>query len=196
MRNILTSLLIVSILWGMISVVSPLYSHPLNEGEKQLLHARNILLPDSSDCIFFSFGYHGRNWSIIISDSSGLKIHNGTTMSYPESSYVLHDTARIINDNIRIIKWGLDTLPILSDVMKPNIKKENFGGVFGWGLEVARQGDVCFEKYNYNSNYSGPDSIAFNEKLGGLWSLMFWIAFPDRKRLPFFPNDSKIYNQP
>ncbi len=179
-----------TLLWGMISVVSPMYSHPLNEGEKQLLHDENILLPDSSDCIFFSSGHHGRNWAIIISDSSGLKIHNGATTKWlPESSYVLHDTARIINENIRIIRWALDTLPILSDVMKPN--KIQFGGFPSWGLEVVKQGDVCFEADNYNSKFSGPDSIAFKEKLGDLWYLLYWISHPFHDKLPF-PNDNKV----
>ena len=142
-----------------------------------------------SDFIFYCIGHHGHIWSLITSDSSGIRIFNGTTRKETEQSddFCL-DTLSFINDNTQTIAWGFDTLlnsapffaPLSNAPYQPFYKH----------LSVKRNGNLFFKFDNHNDYYAGEDSIEFHEKFGKLQYLMYWLAAQSiRMHLPV-PSDT------
>lgn len=147
---------------------------------------------NSTDYIFYCTGHHGIIWSLITSDSGTFHIYNGTTRHYHDTvdqSY-LTDTLSFIENNIRIITWGLDSLACSAQLILPS-NAESYSPIYD-ELYVVKDGNIVFNYNNREDIYAGSDSIQFNKKLRSLSFLMLWLAAPSLRNYMPIPNDKEF----
>ena len=91
------------------------------------------------------------------------------------------DTVAFLNANGKLLAWGLDTLPVIAKKMTPQ-HRTVYWPIYEslYGLN-AKTGDEFFS--DNAIGYSGPDSVAFNEKFTKLNMLMYWLAAPDVRQV-------------
>ena len=126
---------------------------------------------------------------MVSSDAKGLQLFNGSTKFWEEKiEQTPFDTIKFMKRNKGILQWGLDTLPAQAYKMTPQYS--NAYSPFNYSLKVIYFGEnLIFSSVN-TTNYSGPDSAAFNDKYGRLCFIMFWLAAPEIR--PYIP-DSEIF---
>ena len=125
-----------------------------------------------------------RLWSTIRQDSTSYVFSSGNSIppasmyskSYTQESF---DTVKVIKECLPIIKWGLDSLPILSKKMYavPDTSYNPLSSV----LSIYLNGELVFTKDYDVSEYEGPNSSDFNDKLSKLTALMLWLSLPEKK---------------
>ena len=143
---------------------------------------------DGQNYIFFCAGHHGSIWSLITSDSSGIKLFNGTTRKHivDTCQYAIQDTLSFINDNIDTISWGFDSLANNPHSLSP--KKTWEYNPFSIELDIISEGKLVFNYNNGDFDYSGPDSAQFRN----LSYLMFWLAAPSCRQFMPLPSDARV----
>lgn len=145
----------------------------------------------SNDYIFYCTGHHGIIWSLVVLDSLGISLYNGTTRKHIDyTNQNILDTLSFIKNNIKTICWGFDSLPYNAHLLKPSNSRV-YNPMYN-ELYIVKDGNISF---NYNDAiffYSGVDSISFHNKLNKLTFLMLWLASPTiRPYLPL-PNDTLL----
>lgn len=137
----------------------------------------------NQDYIFYSTGHHGHIWSKFLRDSVGLHISIGTSRSRNDQAICQSfDTINLIEDNIKTIAWGFDSLWREAKQLKP-VYRTMYNPVFK-ELYIVRNNDTLFTLGDAEK-FIGKDSNVFNHKLQKLMSLMSWLASPSiREYLP------------
>lgn len=138
---------------------------------------------NSDDYLFYRTGHHGILWSLIASDSSKIYLYNGTTRSHIEYAYHSSlDTSSFIENNIKTIKWGLDSLSNTAKLLT-QLKSESYNPIYT-ELNIVKNNKIIFCHNNADS-YTGEDSVKFRYNLGKLIYLMYWLSAPaSRQYLP------------
>lgn len=138
----------------------------------------------SKDYIFYFTGHHGLIWSLITLDSSEIHLYNGTTRSEIDTAgQIVPDTLTFIRNNIKTIKWGIDSLAKAAKLLNPALDK-NYNPFYS-ELFIVRDGKVVF-KYDSEELYNSiPGTEKFNEDLNRLRFLMYWLVCPSYR--PYLP---------
>nr|MBD5376723.1 hypothetical protein [Bacteroides sp.] len=144
-----------------------------------------------NDFILYCTGHHGIIWSLIAYDSLGIFLHNGTTRNHVEfSDCGLSDSLSFINDNIKTIMWGFDSLSNFAHLLKP-LEETTYNPIYNQ-FYVIKDGNITFRYNDRRQYYAGSDSIQFHGNFSKLAFLMFWLASPTcRPYLPL-PSDSLL----
>lgn len=159
---------------------------------QSLLNDRNKPIR-SNNYIFYCTGHHGIIWSLITSDSSGINLYRGTTHEYIEyPEHISLDTLSFIKANINTITWGLDSL-LYAEGMVKSLKNNVYNPIYS-SLYIIKDGKII-SNLNPSESYSGPDSIRFNNKLGKLAFLMYWLAAPSSRPYLPIPSDTLLLNK-
>lgn len=135
------------------------------------------------DFLYYSTGHHGVVWSLVYREAGSYRMRIGTTRGNNQVMNAEFDTVAFLNANGKLLAWGLDTLPVIAKKMTPQ-HRTVYWPIYEslYGLN-AKTGDEFFS--DNAIGYSGPDSVAFNEKFTKLNMLMYWLAAPDvRQVLP------------
>lgn len=162
--------------------------------DKQLAWVQSILREQSmsikdNDYLFYCTGHHGIAWSLIVSDSSGICLYNGTTRNHIErSDYSMPDSLSFINDNIKTIAWGFDSLLNSAQLLAPKINT-TYNPIYNQ-LFVIKNGNLTFSYNDCKDYYTGSDSIVFHKNLSRLIFLMLWLAAPSTHPYLPTPNDT------
>lgn len=170
----------------------------INSGISSLISNGNDCVNESSKSlspisvndayILFCTGHHGKNWSKIVVDSAGFHITNGTTRDWGEvTSDIPIDTIYFLMNNVRTIKWGIDSLLTEVERLKPEVDN-SYNPIF-YELSVVNNDNMILHN-NHTKKYVGPSSDKFNQKLGALVYLMQWIASPSLRQYMPMPNDT------
>ena len=158
---------------------------------QSLLAEQNRTIEDK-DYLFYCTGHHGMIWSIIVSDSSGMSIYNGTTRTQTDHrDNDLTDTLLFINDNIQTIAWAFDSLSNAITLIRTN-NDTTYNPVYT-ELYLKKNGNVnCIYNNQIHGYYTGADSVEFNNNFKGLLYLMYWLAAPSVRRYLPAPSDTSI----
>lgn len=152
----------------------------LNEHEKSI---------NSNDYIFYCTGHHGIIWSLIVSDSLGISLYNGTTRNHIDySNQNIPDTLSFIKNNIKTICWGIDSLTNNAHLLTP-LKNRVYNPIY-YELYIIKDGNLSFSYNDAKVFYSGADSINFQNKLNKLAFLMLWLAAPSSRPYLPLPSDT------
>lgn len=155
-----------------------------------LLREQGISL-NGGDFIFYCTGDHGIIWSLIESDSSGIHMYNGTTRKHIDyENQNIPDTLSFIDDNIKTIRWGLDSLADDARLLSP-LKRDGYNPIYN-ELYILNDGHLSFHNNDAVEYYSGDDSKEFSAKLGKLNFLMLWLAAPSLRQYIPHPNDTLL----
>lgn len=141
----------------------------------------NSILPESitsslenKSYIFYCWGHSGFSWSLVCLFNNSYKIYNGSTIANKTVLLENIDTANFVNRYNQLLKWGLDTLPLISTNMTPVYRNEY------WPISntlVAKDNmRMCYFSSNDAIGFSGSDSMHFNEKFRQLSLLMLWLS--------------------
>ena len=138
---------------------------------------------NKQEYIYYISGHHGHIWSKLLCDSSGLHISNGTTRSWSnQANSQSYDTINLLEDNIKTIRWGLDSLWREAKYLKP--KYRTIYNPISSNLYIVENNDTLFTLGDAEK-FIGKDSSIFNPKLQKLLYLMFWFASPSiREYIP------------
>lgn len=144
---------------------------------------------NSDDYIFYCTGHHGIVWSLITSDSSGISLYNGTTRDHIDyANQSIPDTLSFINDNIKAITWGMDSLANAAQFLSP-VENAVYNPIYT-ELFIIKDGKISFSYNPRKVFYNRADSIQFNTDLNRLFFLMYWLSAPEcRPYLPL-PSDT------
>ena len=158
---------------------------------QSLLAEQNRTIEDK-DYLFYCTGHHGMIWSIIVSDSSGMSIYNGTTRTQTDHrDNNLTDTLSFINDNIQTIAWAFDSLSNAITLSTTN-NDTTYNPVYT-ELYLKKDGNVnCIYNNQIDEYYTGADSVEFNNNFKGLLYLMYWLAAPSVRQYLHVPSDTSI----
>lgn len=151
-------------------------------------HGKSI---NSNDYIFYCTGHHGIIWSLIVSDSLGISLYNGTTRNHIDyANQTIPDTLSFIKNNIKTICWGIDSLTNNAHLLTP-LKNRVYNPIY-YELDIIKDGNLSFCYNDAKVFYNGADSINFQTKLNKLAFLMLWLADPSiRPYLPL-PSDTLL----
>lgn len=150
----------------------------LNEHDKSL---------NCNDYIFYCTGHHGIIWSVIVMDSLGISVYNGTTRNHIDyANQNIPDTLSFIKNNIKTIRWGIDSLPNNANLLTP-LKNRAYNPIYN-ELDIIKDGNLSFSYNDAKVFYNGVDSINFQTKLSKLTFLMLWLAAPSVR--PYLPQPS------
>ena len=148
-----------------------------------------VMLLNNKKSIFYCFGHEGRNWSLIVNDTTDRYLFfNGTTRtSLHDSSIHPFDTTTFVKNNIKTLDWAFDSLEYYSKLMNP-CKQNNYSPIYK-ELFLMDKGHILFQLNNVNA-FLGPNDSVFNYQLHKLEYLMFWLSSPSLRQqyLPL-PND-------
>ncbi len=133
-------------------------------------------------------GHHGIIWSAIARDTSGVYLHNGTTRHYADLDYGLPDSLSFINDNIKIIAWGFDSLADTSQLLMP--RQNTRYNPFYSQLYLIQDGKIALSYNSLEDYYTGADSIKINSKISRLEYLLYWLAAPSARQYMPLPCDT------
>lgn len=137
-----------------------------------------------NDYIFYCAGHHGIIWSLITSDSLGISLYNGTTRKHIDyENQSIPDTLSFIKNNIKTIRWGIDSLSNAAQSLTP-LKNRVYNPIYN-ELYIIKDGNLSFSYNDSNVFYNGADSIEFHNKLNKLAFLMLWLAVPSGR--PYLP---------
>lgn len=157
---------------------------------QSLLREQGISIT-GGDYVFFCTGHHGIIWSLIASDSTAIRFYNGTTRPLIDSTYYsLPDTLSFINDNIRTITWGIDSLSTAAQFLEPD-SNATYSPIY-CHFYVIKDGKITFSYNAQNDSYAWADSVAFHNKMRSLAYLMFWLAAPSCHPYMHLPCDSLL----
>lgn len=147
-------------------------------------HGKSI---NSNDYIFYCTGHHGIIWSLIVSDSLGISLYNGTTRNHIDyANHNIPDTLSFIKNNSKTICWGIDSLSNNAHLLKP-LKNRVYNPIY-YEIDIIKDGNLSFSYNDAKVFYNGADSINFQNKLNKLAFLMLWIASPSIR--PYLPQPS------
>lgn len=133
------------------------------------------------DFLYYSTGHHGVVWSLIYREAGSYRMRIGTTREYNQVMNAEFDTVAFLNANGKLLAWGLDTLPVIAKKMKPQHRTVYWPIYESLYSLNAKTGDEFFS--DNAIGYSGPDSVAFNEKFTKLNMLMYWLAAPEVRQV-------------
>lgn len=162
--------------------------------DKQLVWIQSLLREQSisindNDYLFYCTGHHGMIWSLIVSDSSGISLYNGSTRNHIEhSDYSLPDSLSFINANIKTIAWGFDSLLNSEKLLAPKINT-TYNPIYN--QLYVKNGNLTFTYNDCKDYYTGSDSIIFHKNLNRLVFLMFWLAAPSTRPYLTTPSDTQ-----
>lgn len=143
---------------------------------------------NKQEYIFYITGHHGHVWSKLLRDSTGLHISNGTTRSWStQANCQSFDTINLIEDNIKTIRWGLDSLWREAKHLKPSYRT-TYNPIYT-ELYIVQNNDTLFTLRDAEK-FIGKDSNIFNSKLHKLTFLMFWLASPSIREYIPVPADT------
>lgn len=175
------------------SILINILSSPMVANNHNDLHPPTPLLSTSPDSnpqnyIYYTTGHHGRIWSKVSRDSTGLLLSNGTTRNWSDQqAWQPFDTLSFNENNTQTIIWGLDSLWKEAKQLKP-LFKQTYSPIYT-ELYIIRNNDTLF-KLGDAERFIGRNSKNFNIKLQKLMFLMLWLASPSiREYLPT-PNDT------
>ena len=155
----------------------------------QTLLSEDVKSIDSDNYIFYCTGHHGIIWSLITSDSSEVRIYNGTTRNHIDyTNQVIPDTLSFVGNNIKTISWGFDSLANAAHLLVP-IENRVYNPIYN-ELYIIKDGNLSFCYNDAEVFYHESDSIEFNNKLSRLGFLMFWLAAPSCRHFLPLPNDT------
>lgn len=145
-------------------------------------------IAEGNPTIWYISGYRSYQWPLLTKTKDGIKGFCGKSGYTSDLSLCkLHlsptDSIAFFESNKALINWGFDSLTIESVNMKPHYnaqpspRYENLGVIFSPpGLTFNSEFVVQF---------SGPDSIYFNNQLNRLMLIMLWLSSPEiRKHIP------------
>lgn len=142
---------------------------------------------NTSNYIFYCSGHHGIIWSLITSDSSGIHLYNGTTRTHIDyMNQSISDTLSFINNNLKTITWGLDSLDNTNHLITP-LKDGVYKPIYN-ELDIIKDGNISFSYNDTKDYYSGTDSTKFNK----LIYLMRWLAAPSSRSYLPPPGDTLL----
>ena len=134
-------------------------------------------LVKGKEFLYYTKGHHGHIWSLAISDESNFFIVSGNTRN---------NDCRIdtISANESVLKWGLDTMSINFQKMRPTVNSTYWP--FHERLILFSPKNEIIIDCNDTNTYSGINSVTFNKKLNKLKYLMYWFATPTdiQEKLP------------
>ena len=133
------------------------------------------------DFLYYSTGHHGVVWSLIYREAGSYRMRIGTTRGNNQVMNVEFDTVAFLNANGKLLAWGLDTLPVIAKKMTPQHRTVYWPIYESLYSLNAKTGDEFFS--DNAIGYSGPDSVAFNEKFTKLNMLMYWLAAPEVRQV-------------
>ncbi len=139
--------------------------------------------------ITFISGHSAFVWSLIIIDDDNIKFFSGRINSVGESHIYesngsnLVDTVAFISANRDFLIWCVDSLPIECDSMMP-VKCQEYNPIYTSLSIISKKSELIFDADN-TFEFSGSDSIAFNNKFKRLLSIMRWLADPSIR--PYMP---------
>lgn len=143
--------------------------------------------------IGFSWGHNSINWVLIIDCDTNYRIMRGNSRNIIDSIYYApFDTTRLINNNKRLIRWAIDTMPELAKhmtIVKEEMDYNPFIAGNQWHIMHNGQNDLMFR--NFFGKYAGPDSISFNSKTDALSKLSLWFQWFTVRDLIHFPEGDK-----
>lgn len=147
----------------------------------------NSILPDyrlsdkvrGKDFVLCTYGHNGLMWSIIMKDNDKIIEYHGNTReeiidSYDSIEYNIND---ILLNNIELIQWGIDSLPMESKNITPIVNNE-YNPVYCNLKVYNKNGDCVFSDINSKS-YDGTGDCQFKKKYNNLKYLMIWLSSPD-----------------
>lgn len=119
------------------------------------------------ECIFFTIGHYGANWSILVPSDDGYVVYSGTT----QTDKVTTDT--ILNKDA-LLRWSFDTLREVGKHAIPAYQPLRI--TIWWGVTLySSQGKPLFYAGS-NKQYSGERFRAFNKVFGDLRYLLWWYS--------------------
>lgn len=172
--------------------VTPSYDFTLKTRLYRILPDSIYSIIEGKPIIYYSnngnkYEESGNNWSLITSIDNKWHVYNYNSSSFPRRIKRLlfdpADSAAFFSANRALFEWGLDTLAINLQKMKP-IKPM---------VETSTRDTITVIKYwdkgahstHGATAFSGPDSAEFNAKLHKLILTMCWLSDDDiRKQLP------------
>lgn len=159
-------------------------------------HLNNIL-PDISlnnivrdrDFILCSYGHNGLMWSIIVKEDGGFLEYHGNTREDIVESYDNTETNinEIIMQNKELIQWGLDSLPLESKRIIPNVNN-NYNPVY-CNIRVYNKNGECVFADTNSESYDGVGDIQFKRNFKKLKFLMIWLNSPNLHQYLPDPSD-------
>lgn len=133
-------------------------------------------LVSDKDFIVYTSGHHGYIWSLLADVDSSYMVAIGSTRDSAVS------VGSLPKDN-PLLSWAFDSLPVKAENMTPVYRTEYFP-IYTRLIVCSDSGDRIFGMDNA-IGYEGPDSIAFNDKLGRLHYYMLWLAMEEyRDKMP------------
>ena len=133
------------------------------------------------DFLYYSTGHHGVVWSLVYREAGSYRMRIGTTRGNNQVMNAEFDTVAFLNANGTLLAWGLDTLPVIAKKMTPQYRTVYWPIYESLYSLNAKTGDEFFS--DNAIGYSGPDSVAFNEKFTKLNMLMYWLAAPEVRQV-------------
>lgn len=124
---------------------------------------------EEKEFLYYIKGHHGHIWSLVISEKGHYIVVSGNT----RNNECRIDTISI---NESRLKWGLDTMALYCNKMKP-VENSSYMPFHERLVLFSSQKEIIFDCTDTNI-YSGTDSITFNKKLNDLKYLMYWLATP------------------
>lgn len=181
-----------------ISIVLSIAQSSVGKGTDARLYRMQTLLNekgltiDDNDYIFFCTGHHGLIWSLIARDSSGIQLYNGTTrkqMIEPDS--VELDSMSFVNNNIKTIEWGLDSVTDDAKLLTL-IQSEEYSPIYE-EIFTVKNGEIIFSIFrNGREQYVGTDSVRFDNNIKKLSYMMLWLASPSIRTYLPTPCDTQM----
>lgn len=132
---------------------------------------------EGKEFLYYTKGHYGHIWSLAVSEKSNYIIVSGNTRN--NNCHI--DTISI---NESVLKWGLDSMALHCQKMKP-VMRSFYCPFYERLILFSSQKEIVFDCTNTDT-YSGIDSVIFNKKLNDLKYLMYWFATPAdiQKKLP------------
>ena len=132
---------------------------------------------EEKEFLYYTKGHHGHIWSLVVPETIHYVIVSGNT----RNNEIRIDTISI---NESVLNWGLDTLALYCQKMKP-VTSSSYSPFHERLVLFSAQKEIIFDCTDTNT-YSGTDSVTFNKKLNELKYLMYWLATPKeiQKKLP------------
>ena len=148
------------------------YSSQLNNQHFDVISGFNDSITniiEEKEFLYYTKGHHGHIWSLVVSEKDRYILISGNS----RNNDCRFDTISI---NKSVLKWGLDTMALYCNKMKP---VENFAY---WPFHerlvlFSSKKEIIFDCMD-TATYSGTDSVNFNKKLNNLKYFMYWIAVP------------------
>lgn len=132
---------------------------------------------EGKEFLYYIRGHHVHNWSLVFSENGRYILVSGNTRN---------NDCRIdtISAPEPILAWGMDSLAIFGQNMKP-IDRDSYRFFYERLVLFSPQKEIIFDCSDTDT-YSGTDSVAFNQKLNGLKYFMYWHAVPKevQEKLP------------